>query len=87
MSVKTITVTEDAYNTIKNLKRPDESFSDLFLRIGHKQLTLKDIRGALKTTLADADELMERVQHVRKGLRAGFERRIADVRTRLERAD
>lgn len=33
MAVKTLTITEQAYNKIKSMKEGDESFSDLFLRI------------------------------------------------------
>ena len=48
MTIKTITVTEDAYNAIKKMKLGDESFSDLFLRIGEGNLKIKDLIGALK---------------------------------------
>jgi len=33
MAVKTLTITEQAYNRIKSMKEGDESFSELFLRI------------------------------------------------------
>ena len=36
MTVKTITVTEDAYNAISQLKGPEESFSHLFRRLSKK---------------------------------------------------
>jgi len=37
MTVKTITITEDAYNLFKRLKEKDESFSDLIKRIGSER--------------------------------------------------
>ena len=37
MGTKTITVTEDAYNALYALKRGDESFSEMSLRIGRRK--------------------------------------------------
>ena len=47
MAVKTITVTEEAYNTLKAMKTIDESFSDAILRIG-KRKPLMSFYGILK---------------------------------------
>ena len=33
MGVKTITISEEAYNRLKTLKREDETFSDVVLRL------------------------------------------------------
>ena len=33
MTTKTITITEDAYDRLKAMKRADESFTDLLLRL------------------------------------------------------
>jgi len=87
MVVKTITVTEDAYEAIKRLKRGDESFSELFRRLGDATLTLKDIRGVLKTTPEDVEDLQRRVTEIRKRHGEGLRKRIDDVRARLERTD
>jgi predicted CopG family antitoxin len=45
MSVKTITVTEDAYNHLAARKGPGESFSDVVIRLtgGHSLLELAGI--------------------------------------------
>lgn len=87
MAVKTITVTEDAYEAIKRLKQGDESFSDLFLRISSKSITINDLAGILKHTPGEAEEFRKRVLDVHKRLGEGMRRRIEDVRSRLERAN
>ena len=50
--VKTITIKEDVYNELKNQKRKDESFSDLFERLLDNQLSgimaLTTIRGSVE---------------------------------------
>lgn len=46
MAVKTITVTEYAYNALKSLKAPRESFSDTILRVA-KRKPLSFFFGAL----------------------------------------
>ncbi len=82
MAVKTITVTEDAYETIKRMKGENESFSDLFLRIGKSQLTVKDLIGVVKGT-----GLYERFMRERRLLREGSLKRLEDVRARLQHSN
>ena len=86
MAVKTITVTEDAYDTISRMKEADESFSELFKRIGKKQLTAEDVIGALKQTPAEARAFRERVRAVHEGIGVGLEGNIDHVRARLKRS-
>lgn len=86
MVVKTITVTEEAYNAIKRLKTDNESFSELFNRLGNKQLRVKDLIGVLKHTPQEAAEFRRRVIEERNILSGDMERRIDDVRTRFKRA-
>ena len=45
MVVKTITVTEKAYCSIARLKRDTESFSELFVRLGGENRSIRDIFG------------------------------------------
>ncbi len=85
MVIKTITVTEGAYESIKSLKRADESFSDLFLRIGKKPLKIMDIAGVLKHTPAEAAAFRKQFWEFRKSLGEGMQKRIEDVRVRLKR--
>lgn len=37
MVIKSLTITEDAYDTLKRLKYDEESFSDVILRIGKER--------------------------------------------------
>ncbi|HII88182.1 MAG: hypothetical protein QT07_C0002G0002 [archaeon GW2011_AR16] len=85
MTIKTITITQDAYDAAKRLKREDESFSDLFLRLGAKALTLKDIKGMLRHTPAEALAFRKRVQEERHLLSQNLTQREDHVRTRLQR--
>ncbi len=85
VAVKTITITEEAYNTIRGLKEEHESFSNLFVRLGKRSLTCKDIIGILKQTPEEARELAHRVHVVHERLGQGLGRRAADVRARLQR--
>ena len=36
MTVKTLTIKEDVYNVLKKLKKDDESYSDLLLRLANQ---------------------------------------------------
>jgi len=74
MAVKTITITTQAYEAIKHLKKAEESFSELFLRISPKKITIKDIAGILK----DSD-IEERFLKLRKQLGKGMEKRQHDL--------
>ena len=56
MVTKTITVTEDAYETIKGLKTEEESFSDLFLRLGERKSTVNSFFGLLSGDATEARE-------------------------------
>lgn len=81
MVVKTITITEDAYVAVKSLKNDDESFSDLFLRLGKQRVTFKDIVGILGPGDIDTDA----VKDLRKKMSRDMEAKISHVRARLER--
>ena len=85
MAVKTITITTDAYDAIKHLKRGEESFSELFLRIAPKRITIKDIAGILKHTPEEAAAFKHRVLEYHKQLGEDWDKRIEDVRSRLKR--
>ncbi len=84
MAIKTITVTENAYDTIKRLKSEDESFSDLFLRLGERYLTINQVRGILNATPEDAAAFSKRVKQIREELGKGMEKRMENVRSRFK---
>ena len=87
MVVKTITITEDAYEAIKRMKGVEESFSELFRRLGKQQLTIDDVAGILDESEEETEAFRKRVQESRKRMNVGFRRRIADVRARLQHLD
>ena len=67
MATKTITVTEDAYENMKRMKRGDESFSDLFMRLSsEKKSTGRSIYGILKNSGADAEKLLKASREIRE---------------------
>ena len=68
MAVKTITIKEDAYNVLASMKKSDESFSDLILRMNNKKCTAKDLFGKLKISDADFAELKKHTCAIRKNI-------------------
>ncbi len=74
MTVKTITVTEDAYEALKSKKEPNESFSEAILRIT-KRRPLSEFYGILK---GESGEEFEK---------AIMERRKAHTKSHLERIE
>lgn len=65
MAIKTITITEDAYERIRRLKREGESFSKLFLRLSsEKRSTGRSIYGLLKGE--DTERLLKTSREIRK---------------------
>ncbi len=80
--MKTITITEDAYEIVKGMKKEGESFSELFKRVGGRRLKVNDIIGVLNYDKNEFEDLKKRVQEVRNS--TGMEERIQDVRNRLK---
>ncbi len=56
MTTKTITVTEDAYESLKGLKKEGESFSDVLLRVGDKKCTVNSFFGLLSGDIVEVRE-------------------------------
>lgn len=75
MAIKTITITTDAYNSIKRLKSAGESFSQLFLRISRKKLKVKDLVGAVKLSDKEYKALKRRVKEHREKTSKDIEER------------
>ncbi len=77
MSVKTITITEEAYNHLKSAKSGDESFTEAIIRITKKN-PLDALVGIL--TKDDANELRENIKDIRQKM----EERVAETAKRLK---
>lgn len=74
MATTTISLTEEAYESLKALKREDESFSDVVLRLSGRE------RDKMKGFGAWADEgLRDAVEGEREEFDREFERRQDDV--------
>jgi len=76
MAVKTITIKEDAYNVLSSMKKPDESFSDVILRIGsEKPCTAKDLFGKLKLSGKEYKEMKKHIKEIREQMDKEMEAR------------
>lgn len=76
MTTKTITVTEEAYERLRAMKRADESFTDVLLRLtGDERDVMKgfgtwsgtDLRGAVDEARDEFDEDFEERQDALSG--------------------
>ena len=75
--VKTITITDQAYIHLKELKKDDESFSELFERIYSTKsiVRLADYLGVI--TNEEADTLEKETVKARKGFSTNLTKRSA----------
>ena len=87
MVVKTLTITEQAYERIKSQKKGDESFSEVILRTFPKMATADDWFGVCPGTEEDAAKFQRRVKTIREEMSQNMQRRIKRVSTRLYGAD
>ena len=70
---KTLTIRDEVYERLIKIKRENESFSDLFMRLSEEENTLmmlERLRGSID--LPEADEITEEIYQKR------VERRYAD---------
>ena len=81
MAVKTITITEGAYEALKARKEKHESFSELALRLAGKR-PLSDFFGALSGE--SANRLEEAVKKIRKRDTRNYEARVKAITSALD---
>jgi len=82
MVVKTLTITEDAYNSLKQLKHEGESFSEVIKRVSGQKMRIKDLWGTLVETPNEMEAFAGRVKEARKELGKGFDERMKRVHFR-----
>lgn len=67
MAIKSLTITEDAYETLKRLKYQEESFSEVILRMGKGNTeTVEKYFGILKESKIDAKAWKENIRKERE---------------------
>lgn len=72
--VKTITIKDDVYNKLKNHKRKDESFSDLFERLVEQNIyggidALKELKGSIEFDKKEKENILGDIASKRIELR------------------
>ncbi len=84
MAVKSLTVTEDAYKALKNMKHGNESFSEVILRIAKDKTKLLDTYfGILRKNEYEAKEWKETIKKRRKEMDNDFierQKKFAKIR-------
>ncbi len=83
MVVKTITVTENAYQRLKSQKQGNESFSEVILRAFPKMATADDFFGICRGTEEEAAKFQRRIKTIRKETSKNIEERVKRVSARL----
>jgi predicted CopG family antitoxin len=80
VAVKTITITEDAYKALKNMKEAEESFSKTIIRLTKGSNDIRKCFGTLKLNEKELNSVRERVRKIRKDVSDDAEERVSDVR-------
>lgn len=66
MAVKSLTITEDAYATLKRLKHGDESFSKVILRVGRERGgDIEKYFGILKMSEDETEKMIRKMKERR----------------------
>lgn len=80
MAVKTITVTEEAYNALRRLKGGGESFSEVILKVTKNKIDFTKYAGVLSEHRAK--ELKEHVKRTRERISRDMTERVKYVHSR-----
>ncbi|MBI4139916.1 antitoxin VapB family protein [Candidatus Woesearchaeota archaeon] len=76
MVIKSLTITEDAYNALGVFKRAGESFSEVILRITHDKTSAMDkYFGMLKVTEEEAEDWKRDIKEHRRSFDKHFSER------------
>lgn len=78
MTIKSLTITEDAYTALKTVKHGDESFSEVILRLSREKIGLTaKYFGALS---GKTESLRKNVHRQRLAIEDEFKTRVAKMR-------
>lgn len=66
MGTKTISILDEAYDSLKREKEKDESFSDVILRLANKKGSIRESLGKWKMTDEEVDRFMGELQRAWK---------------------
>lgn len=78
--VKTITITEEAYNMLKCLKRNEQSFSEIIIEVSKdKKCDLSKFFGILKNRGKELDILKEKVKDYRNNFTKESKKRMESL--------
>ena len=81
MVIKSLTITEDAYDALKGMKYDNESFSDVILRIKKKQVILvEECFGVMKMSDKELKETLDNLKRIREETGRGFEERAEKLK-------
>ena len=84
MVIKSLTITEDAYDALKRLKYGKESFSDVIIRMSKEKVGLSaKFFGSIKMTEKEVKEWKENIKKRREDINREFEDRSKKIRSKL----
>lgn len=76
MVIKSLTITEEAYDSLKRLKYSDESFSEVIIRVAkEKKPNLEKYFGILKQSETKAEGWIKRIKKSREEFNASATKR------------
>lgn len=75
MAVKTLTITEAAYISLRKTKQENESFSEVILRLSSGKKSVVDFLGLLRDSEQPAEELQKKAAGTRKRISASIRKR------------
>ena len=82
MATKNISITEEAYRRLANLRKRNESFSEIIMGVTGKRAKLSDFHGILSGKAADA--LEKSIKESREIHRALHKKRIERLKGSLQ---
>ncbi|MBI2631892.1 hypothetical protein HYW75_02730 [Candidatus Pacearchaeota archaeon] len=84
MVVKTITVTEEAYNALKHLKKDEQSFSEIIIEISsEKKGDISGFLGILKNKSKELAEMRKEIKKRKGEINKESSEREKKIRKRL----